>query len=372
MSALSPLAPDALATRLGCSAEAVALTRDADLLDLHIDTLIPPRLWGYDVLARHGKPLGGHFFGHLDLPRMIDGGLDGAMWSITTNPFRTAASRLRTFHRNLKALEALVDRSDGRLAFARTAAEYRSLRARGVHAILLAIQGGNALEASAEGPAEVSDQRLTRVTLVHLTNAGFGATSSPFHHLRRDKGLSPSGQRFVEQLAQERVFLDLAHVHPQTFWDAVAAHDPTLPFLVTHTGVCGVRPHWRNLDDDQIRATADSGGVVGVILATQFMRRKGGPNNAAMIVEHMEHIVNIGGEDAVAVGTDYDGAITPPPDLRTGDCYPRLVQSMLDRGWSERRIRKALGENFLRAFEALRPEGLTPSPEEVDSPPSKP
>jgi len=288
---------------------------------------------------------------------MTDAGLDGAMWSITTNPFRSAGSRLRTFRRNLAALEALVARSEGRLAFARSAAEYRALRAEGVHAVLLAIQGGNALEAAPEGPGEVSDDRLTRVTLVHLTNAGFGATSSPFHHLRRDKGLSPSGRRFIEQLAARRVFLDLAHVHPQTFWDAVAAHDRTLPFLVTHTGVCGVRPHWRNLDDDQIRATADSGGVVGVIVATQFLRRKGGPRDAAMVVEHMEHIIRVGGEDVVAVGTDYDGAITPPPDLRTGDCYPRLVQTMLDRGWSEGRVRKALGENFLRSFEAMRPGG---------------
>jgi len=357
MSALVPLQPTELATRLGCSTEAVALTRDADLIDLHIDTLIPPRLWGYDVLARHGRPLGGHFFGHLDLPRMVDAGLDGAMWSITTNPFRTAGSRLRTFHRNLASLEALVTRSDGRLAFARTAAEYRALKAKGVHAILLAIQGGNALEASSIGPGEVSDNRLTRVTLVHLTNAGFGATSSPFHLLRRDKGLSDSGRRFVTQLAEQRVFLDLAHVHPKTFWDAVEVHDPSLPFLVTHTGVCGVKPHWRNLDDDQIRATADSGGVVGVILSTHFLRRKGTPNDAGMVVDHMEHIVRVGGENAVAVGTDYDGAISPPADLRGGDCYPRLVQTMLDRGWSESLVRKALGENFLRSFEALRPGG---------------
>ena len=357
MALVSPSDSADLARRLGCSVAAVALTRDAHLIDLHIDTLIPPRLWGYDVLARHRRPLGGRFFGHLDLPRMVEAGLNGAMWSITTNPFRTASSRLRTFHRNLVSLERLIARSEGQLAFARTAAEYRALRASGVHAVLLSIQGGNALEAAPEGPGEVSDRRLTRVTLVHLTNSGFGATSSPGHRLRRAKGLTESGRRFVAQLAENRVFLDLAHVHPQTFWDAVEAHDRHLPFVVTHTGVCGVRPHWRNLDDDQIRATAESGGVVGVIVAQQFLRRRGGPRDCGMVIEHMEHIIQIGGEDALAVGTDFDGAITPPPGLRTGESYPLMVQEMLDRGWPERRIRKALGENFLRTFEALRPGG---------------
>ena len=68
------------------SEEARALARDVELVDLHIDTMIPPRLWGYDPLVRHhGAILGGRFFGHLDVPRMFEGGLSGAMWSITTN-----------------------------------------------------------------------------------------------------------------------------------------------------------------------------------------------------------------------------------------------------------------------------------------------
>lgn len=64
------------------------------MIDLHVDTLIPPRPWGHDPLARHRSgPFGRYFFGHVDLPRLTDGGLDGAMWSITTNPFRGAAGR---------------------------------------------------------------------------------------------------------------------------------------------------------------------------------------------------------------------------------------------------------------------------------------
>lgn len=347
----------AVAARHGASRAAWDLLRSSEVIDLHIDTFIPPRLWGYDVLQRHGPGLlRGHFFGHLDLPRMEEGGLTGAMWSITTNPFRSKAARWRIFQRNLADLQALVERSAGRLRFARTAAEYREARGAGAHAVLAAIQGGNALEGAPHGLDDLPEPRLlTRVTVVHLTNSGFGGTNSPFHLFQREKGLTAAGKRFVEQLDQHRVFVDLAHIHPRAFWQAVDVHDPSLPLIATHTGVNGVRPHWRNLDDDQIRRIADSGGVVGIIFAAQFLSRRGGPRDAGMVAEHLLHVLKVGGEDCAAVGTDYDGAITPPRDLRDGTSYVRLVQALLDRGLDERVIRKLLGENFLRSFERLRP-----------------
>ena len=84
----------------GYTKEAWLLCQESDLIDLHIDTLIPNRLWGYNPLKRN-KPwlFGRHFFGHLDLPRMQDSSVTGAMWSITTNPFRSAKSRWKIFNK---------------------------------------------------------------------------------------------------------------------------------------------------------------------------------------------------------------------------------------------------------------------------------
>ncbi len=348
--------PRVLARRLGISEEAVHLTRDCALIDLHIDTFIPPRLWGYDPLVRHdGGPLGRWFFGHLDLYRMADGGLDGAMWSITTNPVRGPGSRWRAFQKNLSRMQALVERSKGHLAIARTASEYRAARARGAHVVMIAVQGGNAVQAAPDGVASIPDDLVVRATVVHLTNSALGATSAPFHLLRADKGLTRAGHAFVEKCNERRIFVDLAHIHERGFWDVVAAHDTTQPLIATHTGVDGVRRHWRNLDDPQLRAIADTGGVVGIIFSTAFLKRRDGPDDGRMIVEHMEHVAKVAGEDAVAVGSDYDGAIVPPADMAGGDCYPRLVQHMLDGKWTEERIRKALGANFLASFERLRP-----------------
>ncbi|MDP6945012.1 MAG: membrane dipeptidase, partial [Myxococcota bacterium] len=238
MSVSLPVPVDAAG--LGVSEAALALTREADVVDLHIDTFIPPRLWGYDPLAAHRRaPLGGRFFGHLDLPKLEATGVTGAMWSITTNPFRPAGQRWRTFLRNLDRLGALVTRSEGRIRMATTHAEYLAARADGAHACLPAIQGGNALEAAPDLAASIPGSAITRITLVHLTNSGFGATSSPLALWRRRQGLTPRGRDLVASMNAERILVDLAHINPSGFWDAVDVHDGSAPLVVTHTGVDG-------------------------------------------------------------------------------------------------------------------------------------
>jgi membrane dipeptidase len=338
----------------GFTQEALTLCHSSDLIDLHIDTLIPARLWGYSPLKRN-KPwiFGRHFFGHLDLPRMQEGGVRGAMWSITTNPLRSPKSRWHTLLRNIEGVKTLIQKSQGQLMFVRSVAEYHEAKERGAQACILSIQGGNAIEAAS--PAQLPDQLITRITLIHLTHSCFGTSSTPTHWFRRNKGLTPKGKDLVAQLNEARIFVDLAHIHPKGFWDALDAHDPDLPPIDTHTGVCGIRKHWRNLDDRQIKAIADRGGVVGIIFAANFLKRRRGPKNADMIVEHIEHTINIAGEDSVALGSDFDGLISPPLEVSTGSDYPILVQKMLDKGWTHTRIKKILGENFLRCWSRLRP-----------------
>jgi membrane dipeptidase len=343
-----------LAERLGVSQEAVELVRSSETIDLHLEPYLTHRLFGYDLLRRHAPPPGLLArFGHLDVPRLRDAGLAGGMWSITTNPFRTAAGRWKAFEENLERLTGLLASTDGVVERVRTLAEYRAARGRGAHAAFLSVQGGNAFAAAPDGMASVRDQAIVRVTLVHLTNSCFGATSSPLSGW--GSGLTSQGRSHVEDLNANRVFVDLAHIDRQGFWDALEVHDPSQPVLVTHTGVDGILPHWRNLDDAQIKAVAQTGGTVGIIFARQFLRRRGAPDTSEMVVEHLAHIVDVAGDEFASLGSDYDGAILPPPDLRSGDAYARIVQGMLDRGWSEERIGRILGGNYLRALEMLRP-----------------
>ena len=152
-----------------------------------------------------------------------------------------------------------------------------------------------------------------------------------------------------------RIFVDLAHIHEEAFWRAVDVHTKDLPLIVTHTGVKGVCDHWRNLSDKQIKAIADSGGVVGVIFASNFLGSSRKPSSAALVVDHIEHLINVGGEEVAAIGTDFDGAIITPVDLFSPTQLHVLVAEMMQRNWSSRRIQGVLGENFISSFRKLRP-----------------
>jgi membrane dipeptidase len=221
----------------------------------------------------------------------------------------------------------------------------------------LAVQGGNAFDSPADVRL-VPKGALVRVTLMHLTDSSLGATSSPLGRSRGRGRLTATGQAMVEALNERRILLDLAHASRRTFSDALEALDGCdrpLPPVVSHTGVSGVHPSWRNLDDEQIRAIAERDGVIGIMYHRGFLGRPFWKVGAEAIVRHLEHTIAVGGEDCAALGSDWDGMIVTPRDMPTCLELPVLVERMLARRWPEPRIRKVLGENALRLIGTVRP-----------------
>ncbi len=346
--------PEELSRRLSISREAAQLYLSCDVVDLHVDSFIWTRVAGYDLGRRHGPgPLGGRLFRQVDLPRLREARVTGALWVITTNPWRTQAGRAEAFAANFARLKAELGRLSDDVTLCRTAADYRRAQAEGKHAAFIAVQGGNAFDAGHE-VLDGAGADLLRVTLVHLTKSQVGMTSAP-SLARGADGLTPKGRALVEALNARRIFVDLAHVSRQGFFDALEVHDRTQPAIVTHTGVTGVHPHWRNIDDEQIRAVAATGGVVGVMYQSSFLGRPAGSVRAEHVVRHLEHISLVAGDEVPALGSDWDGLIVPPSDMRTCLELPRLVEVMLLRGWSEERVRAVLGANFLKSLARLRP-----------------
>ena len=345
----------AWAGRLGISREAVELYLASDVLDLHIDSFIWTRMLGYDLHQRHGLgPTGGRFLSQVDFPRAREARLTGATWVITTNPWRSAARRPRVLVENLRRLQGIFESAPGELRVVRNAREYRGAVATGRHAAFLGIQGGNALDRDLDALDLIPDDLVLRITLVHLSSSRIGVTSAPGAGARRGDGLSAFGKDYVRRLDEKRILVDLAHINRAGFFDAVAVHDRSLPLIVTHTGVAGVHRHWRNLDDEQLHAIAQSGGTIGVMYQSSFLGEPWWGGRSEAVVRHLAHIVETVGEDFASLGSDWDGAILPPRDLRSPLELPRLVEHMLRRSWSPERIRKILGGNFLRVVEAVR------------------
>jgi len=340
-----------IAERLGISEAAVELHYGSDVIDLHVDSFIWRRLFGYDFRRRHGAFTGGVMLSQFDLPRASEAGVNGATWVITTNPFGDARDREASFFENLTELTGLLESPDAKARVVRTLREYRDARAQGLHAAFVGVQGGNALGHSLDAIDRLAPGTILRVTLLHLTSSRLGATSSP---LGNSLGLSDYGKDYVRRLNAHKILVDLAHISPAGFWDAVKVHDPKLPLVVTHTGVSGVHPHWRNLDDDQLRAVAKSGGTVGIMYHSKFLGDGLFGGRLETIVNHIAHAIDVAGEEHVSLGSDWDGSIVTPRDMPTCLELPRLTHAMLERGFSERCIRKVLGLNFLRVVEILR------------------
>lgn len=344
--------PGAWARELGISKEAVELYLASEVIDLHVDSFIWHRLLGRDITRRHGRGIfGGRFFGQADLPRLREAEVGGATWVITTNPLREGPDRVETLLRNVDELVRTFERVSDEVAVVRTAADYEAARRENKHAAFVGIQGGNALSSEPEALDRLPKGLLLRVTLVHLTSSELGGTSSP---LGVDEGIGRAGADFVERLDERRIFVDLAHAGERSFWDAVEVHDRSLPLIVTHTGVSGVHRHWRNLDDEQLRAVAKTGGVVGIMYHAPFLGDRPWSGRAETIVRHLEHVRDVAGDDTPALGSDWDGAILTPRDMPTCLELPRLVEAMLRRGWRSESVTKALGGNFLRVLREMR------------------
>ena len=135
------------------------------------------------------------------------------------------------------------------------------------------------------------------------------------------------------------MIVDLAHASPQTFTDIIAAWHG--PLFVSHTGVGALNPTRRNLTDDQLRAVAQRGGIVGIAAQSQLL----GGDHLDLMADHIDHAVRVIGAEHVALGLDMEEFTTRvlPPELRDVRDLPRLTELLLRRGLGEPQIGSVLG-----------------------------
>jgi membrane dipeptidase len=329
------------------SAEAYALLAAHPALDLHADTLMWSRWIGYDLLSRHTPPLPrAALGGHVDIPRMTDGGMGGQFFGLVSLPFlgRSRGSA-RTIHEQIDALDETLARSAGKLRKVRTAAEVEQCRAEGAVSALLGIEGAHALE----GDLEQLDTFARRgVRYLGLSHFSANEASFPAYGRGRDdaEGLTRFGHAVVERSEDLGILVDLAHINKRGFIDV--CNRARKPPIVSHTGVVGAFSHWRNIDDEQLRAVAAKGGAVGVIFCPRFV----GGDGLEPIVRHIRHIVDVVGEDVPALGSDWDGFIIPSAPLADPTGIPLLVDALRDAGLTDGAIGKILRGNVLRVLES--------------------
>ncbi len=327
------------------SSDARALLDVYPAIDLHADTLMWSRWLSYDLLARHAPPLPrAAIGGHVDVPRMRTGGMGAQFFGLVSLPFFGRSRGLaRTVHEQIDALDEAVVRSGGRLRKVRTAAELVDCQKNDVTSALMGIEGAHAIEGDL-GELDAFARRGVR----YLGLSHFSANEVCFPAYgrgRRDhEGLTPFGRAVVERCEALGILVDLAHINKRGFMEVCAG--ATKAPIVSHTGVTGAFEHWRNIDDEQLRAVAEKGGVAGVIFCPKFV----GGDGLEPIVRHIRHIVDVAGEDTPALGSDWDGFIIPTGPLADPTGLPLLVDALRREGLTDSAIGRFLRGNVLRVL----------------------
>jgi len=189
-----------------------------------------------------------------------------------------------------------------------------------------------------------------------------------------DSGLSDFGRDVVDEMNRLGILVDLSHVGPKTSDEAI--RHSKKPVAYTHCLPSGLKAHQRNKSDEQLKFIADQGGFVGVTMFPAFLRR-GKDSTVEDYVEAIDYVINLVGEDCVGFGTDFTqdqdqaffdwlvhdkgdgreliafGEIVNPLGMRTIGEYPNLTEAMLGQGWPETKVRKIMGENWLRVLKEV-------------------
>ena len=368
------------------AARAAVLQKRAIVLDTHDDT--PQRFIfekDFDLGQRHTD-------GHIDIPRMREGGMNAIFFSIWVPSEMVGPEAVKTSLRLIDSVREQVRTHPADLMLATTAADVRRAHAEGKIAALMGMEGGHMIDDNLGVLRMYAALGVHYLTLSHFKNNNWAdsSTDTPAHN-----GLTDFGKDVVRELNRLGVMVDISHVSDKTFYDALAVS--RAPMIASHSSCRAICSHARNMTDEMIRALASKGGVIHInyhiaFLSEEFLKadralgnevqnndkqaesvNKCGDNEACLvkesqrqdnakidaglapavnwekIVDHIDHVVKLVGADHVGLGSDFDGA-TMPKGMEDVSHLPRITEALLRRGYSGKDVEKILGGNTLRVM----------------------
>jgi microsomal dipeptidase-like Zn-dependent dipeptidase len=343
-----------------------ALARHRQLLvaDLHADSL----LWNRDLAARGAR-------GQVDLPRLVEGNVGIQVFGLVTRspagqnihrtsgegvdnitllalaqrwPSATWSSPLARATYQAGRLAALAEAHPDQLALVRSRSELQAVltrRARGepVIAGLLGVEGAHCLEGDPARLPELVDAGVRMLGLAHFFDNAFAGSA----HGVAKHGLTEAGRDLIQRAEAAGVLIDLAHASPKAFDEALAL--ATRPVVVSHTGVRGTCDNDRNLTKAQLEGVAATGGLVGI----GYWKTATCGADAAAIAGAIRYAVMVVGPDHVALGSDFDGAVTTPFDA-AGLAW--ITQALVEAGLDDETLAKVMGGNVKRLLLETLPD----------------
>ncbi len=342
------------------------LHRNSLVVDTHVDTATH-LLWRSPDFARRLD------VGHLDLPRMREGGVNAVMFAVWIDEGFSNEAALKLALREIDVIHQTIAAQSSQLAFARTADDVRKAHADGKIAILISIEGGRVICDDLGILRMLESLGVCSITLAW--NAANGWADAHAH--QRHGGLTNFGKEVVREMQRLNMLVDVSHLSDPAFWDVIEVSER--PVFASHSSCYELQPHTRNMKDPMIEALAKNGGVMNINFFGGFIGADPETGHVeptlrnppvyrdpfdriaymvpfpgpplSRLIDHFNHAISIAGADHVGIGSDFDGVTQLPQGMEDVSKLPAITSGLLDAGHSEQDVVKVLGGNNLRLFE---------------------
>lgn len=344
-------------------AHALALHQKALVVDFHCDAILatlPDSAYVIEEGAKR-KLSERSTHGHVDIPRLIEGGVDCQVFSHFVEPIYNPIAPQRMLQVMGYSLSE-IEKSD-KLSLATKYEEITKNDGKRV-SIIIGFEGGEAI---------VQDLRILnvfyRLGLRRLTLCwnNRNAIADGVKWQRSKSGLTEFGVDVVQECNRLGILVDVSHITDPGFWDTLEVSKDSV--IASHSNCRALCNHMRNLTDEMIKALAEKGGLMGVNYVPFFLtdidvskvmagdeneKKKAESVTVERIVDHIDHIVEVIGDvDHIGLGSDFDGVPMVAKGLEDVSKLPNLTKALVARGYSDQEIEKILGGNFLRVIKKV-------------------
>ncbi|TMO25544.1 MULTISPECIES: dipeptidase [unclassified Pseudoalteromonas] len=370
----------ASADQVTASDKAIKLAKDTILIDTHID--VPYRIhnkWA-DVTKATSD-------GDFDYPRAVQGGLNAPFMSIyipANLEFEGKGKSYQLANQLIDSMEAIVQRAPDKFAIADSTADIKAQFKQGKMSIAMGMENGSPIEGDIKNLKHFYERGVRYITLAHSQSNHI--SDSSYDIRRKWKGLSPFGKELVKEMNNIGMLVDVSHISDDAFYQVMEISK--VPVIASHSSLRKYTPGFeRNMNDEMLLALKKNGGVIQINFGSSFVtaqagswydqlksakaeKKKDGTKlskdfdaayraknpfpfaSLEQVLDHIDHVIELIGIDYVGIGSDYDGVgDSLPTGLKDVSSYPNLVQGLMDRGYSDKDIKKILSGNMLRVWQ---------------------
>ena len=321
--------------------KAKQMHQKAIVFDGHCDTIL--EIMNHKRTLEKKSPTG-----HLDIPRMKEGGVNVQFFAVFIEDIYKPDRSLKRTLQLIDCFYREMEKNQDEISLVTNYNQINEANSAGKIAAILSVEGGEALE------GDLGVLRMLYklgVRLLTLTWNQRNQIADGIGESRTGSGLTEFGLKVIEEMNDLRMFIDVSHLSETGFWDVIKRSKA--PIVASHSNCYALCPHPRNLKDEQIKALADKGGVIGITFVPNFLTQEKRKTTVKDVVTHIDYLVEKAGIDCVGLGSDFDGTGGLPLGLEGVDKITNITEELLTRGYKEREIKKILGGNFLRVFKKV-------------------